>query len=107
VKFGSDLDASTREVLEKGARNVEILKQNQYSPIPVEEQIAILFCGTRGLLMQVPVERIRGFETAFIQTLRSSHADLLQGLKKGSLDEAVVRKLTEVAGSVAGSFKGS
>jgi F-type H+-transporting ATPase subunit alpha len=106
-KFGSDLDASTREVLEKGARNVEILKQNQYSPIPVEEQIAILFCGTRGLLMQVPVERIRGFETAFIQTLRSSHADLLQGLKKGSLDEAVVRKLTEVAGSVAGSFKGS
>ena len=66
AKFGSDLDAATQAVLDKGARNVEILKQNQYSPMPVEQQIAIIFCGTKGLLRNVPVRSVIDFEIEII-----------------------------------------
>ena len=72
AKFGSDLDQATKNVLEKGKRNVEILKQPQYSPLTVEEQIAILFCGVNGLLLKVPVNRIKDFETDYLQTLHES-----------------------------------
>ena len=66
AKFGSDLDAATTAVIEKGKRNVEILKQGQYSPLRVEEQAAIIFCGTNGLLMDVPTDKVKEFETEFI-----------------------------------------
>ena len=66
-KFGSDLDASTLAVLDKGAKNVEILKQNQYSPVKVEEQVAIIYCGTNALLKDIPVLKVRDFEKDYIQ----------------------------------------
>lgn len=106
AKFGSDLDAATRAVLEKGARNVELLKQKQYQPVPVEEQIAVLFCGTRGLLKDVPVGRVAEFEAAFTDKLRAAHGDLLQALRDGMLDETMVTTLTNLAGNLAGSLAG-
>lgn len=96
-KFGSDLDASTRAVLEKGARNVEILKQAQYSPIPVEEQIAIIFCGTRGLLMKIPVSKVKDFELEFIHHLQIHHQDILDLLKAGTLTDEVTGLLEKTA----------
>src|SRR5690625_6979380 len=62
AKFGSDLDAATQSVLDKGARNVEVLKQNQYSPVPVGEQVAIIYLGTNNLLRRVPVDKVQAFE---------------------------------------------
>lgn len=79
-KFGSDLDPNTRNIIEKGARNVEILKQGQFSPVPVEEQIAIIYCGINGLVSDVPVTQIQLFEKEFIQYLRTTHNDVLQKL---------------------------
>lgn len=102
AKFGSDLDPATQAILEKGARNVELLKQGQYQPIPVELQIAVLFCGTRGLLTKVPVNKVGDFELAFMGKLRSAHGDLLRALKEGKLDEGMVSTLTELAGNVVG-----
>ena len=71
AQFGSDLDNATLSVIEKGKRNVEILKQAQYSPLRVEEQAAIIYCGTNGLLMDVPVDKIKEFETDYIAFLHS------------------------------------
>ncbi len=100
AKFGSDLDPATQAILEKGARNVELLKQGQYQPIPVELQIAVLFCGTRGLLTKLPVNKVGDFELAFMEKLRSAHGDLLSALKDGKLDEGMASKLTELAGKL-------
>ncbi|MEG1556205.1 MAG: F0F1 ATP synthase subunit alpha [Bacteroidales bacterium] len=100
-KFGSDVDQATQNVLDKGARNVEILKQPQYSPLKVEEQIAIIFCGVKGLLQKVPVNRIRNFETDFIQVLHEFHQELLDTLKRGIIDEKIMRSLEAVCKDVS------
>lgn len=97
AKFGSDLDAATMAVLDKGAKNVEILKQAQYSPVPVEKQIAIIFCGTKGLLKNVPVERVKEFETEFLSFLELQHYELLSELTKGILSEGMEKTLEKVA----------
>ena len=81
AKFGSDLDAATMNVIEKGKRNVEILKQPQGSPVSVEEQIAIIFAGTKGLLRAVPVDKVREFEAEFTNYLREKHQDTLEQLR--------------------------
>jgi len=86
-KFGSDLDAATLSVLNKGARNVELLKQPQYSPVPVGEQVAILYCGSRALLHDVPVARVREFEAEYLAHLRANAADTLAELAAGQLTE--------------------
>ena len=99
AKFGSDLDAATKNVLEKGKRNVEILKQPQYSPLTVEEQIAILYCGVKGLLLKVPINKIKEFETRFLNILHDEHQDILESLKKGIIDDEIMKKLEEVAKS--------
>jgi len=105
-KFGSDLDKSTMAQLERGKRLVEILKQKQLSPIRVEEQIAIIYAGTKGLLDVVPVEKIKEFERAFIEDLRLNHNDVLVELaKKGGDVGAVEKVLTDTAKSVAAIFK--
>jgi F-type H+-transporting ATPase subunit alpha len=101
AKFGSDLDQATKNVLEKGKRNVEILKQPQYAPLTVEEQIAILFCGVKGLLLKVPVSRIRDFETDFLHTLHVDHPETLDLLKKGIIDDGITQKLERVCKEVA------
>ena len=88
AKFGSDLDDATKAVLGKGERNVEILKQDQNSPLPVEEQIAIIYCGTKNLLKNVPVDKIREFEVEFLDYMRNKHADTMASLKAGKYTDA-------------------
>lgn len=100
-KFGSDLDAATLAVLDKGAKNVEILKQPLHSPMTVEKQIAIIYCGTRGLLSNVPVEKIREFEEEFLNLLELKHKNILNTLKEGKLNEEIEKGLTDIAKEVA------
>ncbi len=104
-KFGSDLDATTKAVLDKGARNVEILKQGQYSPIPVEEQIAIIFCGTRGLLKKVPLDKVSDFENEYVNYLKTNHKKILDELKKGMLTDEATKILTETAAAISEKFE--
>lgn len=101
AKFGSDLDAATTAVIEKGKRNVEILKQGQYSPLRVEEQAAIIYCGTNGLLMDVPVDKIKEFESDYIQFLHSKHQDILDQLAAGVLTEEITSVLEKSVSEVA------
>jgi F-type H+-transporting ATPase subunit alpha len=96
AKFGSDLDAATKAVIEKGKRNVEILKQGQYSPLRVEEQAAIIYCGTNGLLMDVPVNRIKEFETEFLSFLHQKHQNVLDDLASGKLNDSITETLNSV-----------
>jgi F-type H+/Na+-transporting ATPase subunit alpha len=105
AKFGSDLDAATKAVLDKGSRNVEILKQGQFSPLRVEQQIAILYCGTKGLLRDVPVNKVREFEADYLQILESKHKDLLNDLKAGKIDDNISRTLESVAADMTKRYK--
>ena len=105
AKFGSDLDAATTAVIEKGKRNVEILKQGQYSPLRVEEQAAIIYCGTNGLLMDVPVNKIKEFETDYIAFLHSKHQDVLDSLAKGKLSDEITNTLKSVAKELSSKYK--
>ncbi|MEE4197753.1 MAG: F0F1 ATP synthase subunit alpha [Bacteroidales bacterium] len=104
-KFGSDLDAATMAVLDKGAKNVEILKQGQYSPMPVEKQIAIIYCGTKGLLEDVPLEKIKAFESDFLEMMELQHESVLQTLKEGKLNDDVTQALESAAREVAEKYK--
>ena len=104
-KFGSDVDQATQNVLDKGARNVEILKQPQYSPLRVEEQIAIIFCGVKGLLQKVPTNRIRNFETEYLQTMREGHQDVLETLKSGKIDDSIMQTLEAVCKEVCTKYE--
>jgi F-type H+/Na+-transporting ATPase subunit alpha len=105
AKFGSDLDAATQSVLEKGKRNVEILKQPQYSPVSVEKQVAIIYLGSQGLLRSVPVDKVRAFEDIFLTTLERTEAATLESLRKGNLSDDVIATLKRVGAEVAGQFK--
>lgn len=103
-KFGSDLDAATQAVLDKGARNVEILKQGQYSPMRVEEQIAILYCGTKGLIKNVPIDKVREFEKEYIEYMKVKHADVLKTISEGKLDDNVTSTMESVAKDIAAKY---
>ena len=105
AKFGSDLDAATQLVISRGRRNQEILKQPQYSPIRVEEQIAIIFASTKGLLDETPIERIIEFEKDYIRELKDKHEKVLKKMEEGVYDEECEKVLTEVASSVAKNYK--
>ncbi len=105
AKFGSDLDAATLSVLEKGKRNVEILKQPQYSPMRVEHQIAIIYCGTKNLLKDVPVNKVIEFEAEFLHHMDSNYADTLKTLAKGELTEKAIADIEKAAAEVAKRFK--
>jgi len=105
AKFGSDLDAATKAVLDKGAKNVEILKQGQYSPIPVGKQIAIIYCGTKGLLKDVPVKSVSEFERSFVDYLGVKHQDVLDNLSKGILNDEIIKTLETVALDIASKYK--
>ena len=104
AKFGSDLDAATNSVIEKGKRNVEILKQGQYSPLRVEEQAAIIYCGTKGLLMKVPVNKIKEFEVEYISFLHNKHQNILDSLAVGKLDEKITSTLEAVAEDLSSKY---
>jgi F-type H+-transporting ATPase subunit alpha len=105
AKFGSDLDKSTLATLDKGAKNVEILKQGQYSPMPVEKQIAIIFCGTKGLLAKVPVEKVKEFEREYLDFLEIKHKDLLASLRKGVMTGKEEDILDKVAREIAAKYR--
>jgi F-type H+-transporting ATPase subunit alpha len=105
AKFGSDLDAATLSVLEKGKRNVEILKQPQYSPVSVEKQVAIIYLGTQGLLKNVPVDKVREFEDVFLMTLERNESATLEAIRKGKLDDEILNTLKRVGGEIAAQFK--
>lgn len=104
-KFGSDLDAATLAVLDKGAKNVEILKQEQFSPMKVEEQVAILYCGTKGLLKDVPVLKVRDFEKDYLGFLRDNHSETLETIKKGVIDNDVIGVLESAASELTIRYK--
>jgi len=104
-KFGSDLDAATLGVLGKGARNVEILKQNLHDPYPVENQIAILFCGTRGLLSDVPVGKVKEFEREFIEFVRMKYPEILDTFRKGQFTDEADAILTRTAQELTAKYR--
>jgi len=104
-KFGSDLDAATKSTLDKGSRNVEILKQGQYSPLTVEKQIAIIYLGTRNLLREVPVNRVKEFETEYLGMLDAQHKGVLDTLRKGVIDDSVTSVLEKVAKELTPKYK--
>jgi len=106
AKFGSDLDAATMSVIEKGKRNVEILKQAQNDPFTVEEQIAIIYAGSKDLLKSVPVESVKEFERDYLEFLKNKHSDALKTLKAGKLTDEVTEVLEKVAVEVAAKFQG-
>ena len=105
AKFGSDLDAATLNVIEKGRRNVEILKQAQNDPYTVEEQVAIIYAGSKNLLRNVPVEKVKKFETAFLTTLKKKHKKTLAELKTGKLSDNALDTLNAVAQETSKAFE--
>src|SRR6188474_589905 len=104
-KFGGDLDAATKNVLDKGARNVEILKQGQYQPVSVEKQVAIIYLGTQGLLTEVPVNRVKEFEEHFLLEMEAKYPEILGEFKKGNLPEEGVKKMVEMAKQLIPQYK--
>jgi F-type H+-transporting ATPase subunit alpha len=104
AKFGSDLDAATMSVLDKGARNVEILKQNEGSPLSVEEQVAIIYCGSTGILNNIPVNKIKEFETAFLNYMRNKHQDSLDTLRTGKLNSDITTIIRKVVDELSAKY---
>lgn len=104
-KFGSDLDAATMSVLDKGKRNVEILKQGENSPLPVEKQVAIIYLGTKGLINRVPVNKVREFEVEYLSFLELKHKNVLDALRAGKLDEEITSTLEKVASELIAKYK--
>ena len=105
AKFGSDLDAATLNVIEKGRRNVEILKQGQNDPFPVEEQVAIIYAGSKNLLRDVPVEKVKEFERDYLEFLNSQHRGVLDTLKSGKLTDEATDTLTAVAKDLSAKYR--
>ena len=104
-KFGGDLDAATKLVIDKGARNVEILKQPQYSPFSVEKQVAIIYLGTQGLLRNVAVRRVKEFEDHFLMEMENKLPDVMAEFKKGNLPDDGVKKMVELANGLIPQYK--
>ena len=104
AKFGSDLDAATQAVLAKGERNVEILKQPQYSPMAVEKQVAIIYLGTNNLMRNVPVNKIKEFEEFFLTTLEQRHPEVLSTFKSGKLTQEATDTLRELAKELSAQY---
>lgn len=105
AKFSSDMDPVTAMTIDRGRKNNRLLIQAQYAPMPVAEQVAILYCGTHGLLKSVPLERVRDFQDSFLQMLRANYSDtVLAPLASGKLTDEVTALLEKVAGDVAGQY---
>ncbi len=105
AKFGSDLDAATMAVLDKGKRNVEVLKQAQYSPVPVEKQVAIIYLGTNGLLKNIPVDKVKEFEELFLTTLESKAPEVLETFRSGKLTDEAIESVKQIAADLSASYK--
>ena len=104
AKFGSDLDAATLNVIEKGKRNVEILKQAQNDPYKVEDQVAIIYAGSKNLLRDISVDRVKEFESEYIRVLNDKHSKILFTIKQGKLTEEVTSTLEKVCADLISKF---
>ncbi len=104
-KFGGDLDASTKLILDKGARNVEILKQPQYAPVSVEKQVAIIYLGTQGLLREVRVSKVKAFEEHFLMEMENKLPEVLAEFKKGLLSDESIKKTVQLANGLIPQYK--
>jgi len=104
AKFGSDLDDATKAILDKGARNVEILKQDLNSPLPVEEQIAMIYCGTKDLLKNVPLNKVKAFEKEYLEYLKAKHSETLTSLKNGNYTDAETSVLASAAAEMTARY---
>ena len=104
AKFGSDLDAATLNVIEKGKRNVEILKQAQNDPFKVEDQVAIIYAGSKNLLRDIPVDRIKEFESEYLRVLNDKHSKILSTIKQGKLTDEVTGTLEKVCAELVSKF---
>ena len=104
AKFGSDLDAATLNVIEKGKRNVEILKQAQNDPFKVEDQVAIIYAGSKNLLRDIPVDRIKEFESEYLRVLNDKHSKILSTIKQGKLTDQVTGTLEKVCAELVSKF---
>jgi F-type H+-transporting ATPase subunit alpha len=104
-KFGGDLDAATKTVIDKGSRNVEILKQPQFTPYSVEKQIAIIYLGTNNLISEVPVKNVKAFEETFLREMEMKLPDVLAEFKKGNLPEDGINKMVKLAQDLIPQFK--
>ncbi len=104
AKFGSDLDASTKLTIERGRRNTEVLKQPQYAPVPVEEQVAILTASTRGFLDKVPVDKVKEFEKDFLGLLKISHKGILDNFKAGKFEDADIEMLKKLSAELSSKY---
>ncbi len=105
AKFGSDLDPATKAVLDKGARNVEILKQPQYSPVTVEKQVAIIYLGTQGLIKDVPVDKVKEFEEIYLVEMEKTHPEILETLRKGKLTDETKKVMKDLAAQLVKQYK--
>ena len=105
AKFGADLDMATMRVLDKGRKNMEILKQNQYSPMKIEHQVAIIYCGVNELLRHVPVDKIKEFEKRFLEILETEHRDMLDSIRDGNMSKQIEAVLQSVANNVVLKYK--
>lgn len=104
-KFGGDLDAATKNVIDKGARNLEILKQAQFTPYSVEKQVAMIYVGTHNLIREVPVKNVKAFEDAFLRELELKHPDVLTEFKKGNLPDEALNKVQTLVNALIPQFK--
>jgi len=105
AKFGGDLDAATKNVIDKGSRNVEILKQAQYSPFAVEKQVAIIYLGTNNLLRDIPVKKVKAFEEAFLRDMDLKLPEVMADFKKGNLPEDGIAKMVKLAQDLIPQYK--
>ena len=106
TKFGGDIDPVTARVIDKGRKNERLLIQPQYKPVAVEEEVAIIYAGTKGLLENVPLDKVAEFEQMFLQLLHAKHqSDVLDVIKKGQLTDDVMEKLNAAANDIAGRYK--
>ena len=104
-KFSSDMDAVTAMTLDRGRKNNQLLIQPQYSPMPVGEQIAILYCGVHGLMRDVPIDKVRECQASFLDKLRSANPEVIETLASGKIDDETTAKIEAVMADIAGTYK--
>jgi F-type H+-transporting ATPase subunit alpha len=105
AKFGSDLDPSTQQILDKGARNVEILKQGENAPVPVEKQVAIIYCGTKGLLQKIPTEKVTAFEKDFLAMMENRNREVLDRIRSGEWSDDIQKAIEDVANDIKSTYE--
>ena len=105
TKFGGDMDAVTARVIDKGRKNERLLIQPQYTPMAVEDEVAVIFCGTRGLLEAVPLDKVAEFEKNFLQLMHAKHPEAMEVIRQGKLDDATIATLTEAAAETVAAYK--